>query len=168
MAASGTACTVCTHADKEQIDALLLKQTTFAKIAVQFKLSKDAVRRHNDNHLGDVLAALRKADQAAPDDGSALSRLEALYARTNALLAQAEHAGNGGQVLQAVREARATLESIAKITGELNDKPSVTINLAASPEWLSLQTLILTALTPFPEAKLAVADAIDVIGEIEP
>jgi hypothetical protein len=70
--------------------------------------------------------------------------------------------------LQAVREARATLESIAKITGELNEKPTVTINLAASPEWLQLQGLILAALMPFPDARLAVADAIEIIGEIEP
>ena len=70
--------------------------------------------------------------------------------------------------MQAVREARATLESIAKITGELNDKPTLTINLAASREWLQLQSLILAALSPFPDAKYAVAEAIDIMGEIEP
>lgn len=168
--ARGVACTVCTHADVDQINALLLGKSTFAKVAVKYSLSKDAVRRHNDNHLGEVLASLKKSQQAeaGEDVGSALARLEDLYERTNELLVQAEHAGSTGQALQAVREARATLESIAKITGELNDKPTLTINLAASPEWLQLQSLILAALSPFPDAKYAVAEAIDIMGEIEP
>lgn len=167
MVARGVACTVCTHADVDQINAMLLGKTTFAKVAVKFSLSKDAVRRHNDNHLGEVLAALKESQraEAGGDSTSALVRLEELYERTNELLEQAQHAGNGGQVLQAVREARATLESIAKITGELNDKPQLTINLAASPEWMQLQGVLLAALSPFPDARLAVADAIDMFGD---
>lgn len=157
---------MCTHEEREQIDALLVQGEPYAKIAVRFILSKDAVRRHNDNHMAAKLVALRKA-KADTDDTSALTRLEDLYERTNSLLAQAEHSGSTPQALQAVREARTTLESIAKITGELNEKPTLTINLAASPEWARLQALILGALAGFPDARLAVAEAIDIVGEIE-
>lgn len=149
------------------MDALLLEERPIRELAVRWGISADSFRNHGKKHLGEVLVALRKAN-AEDEHRSALSRLEELYERTNALLAQAEHSGTMGASLQAVREARATLESIAKITGELNEKPTVTINLAASPEWLQLQGLILAALMPFPDARLAVADAIEIIGEIEP
>lgn len=149
------------------MDALLLEKRPIRELAVRWGISADSFRNHSKKHLGEALVAFRKAN-AEDEHRSALSRLEELYERTNALLAQAEHSGTMGASLQAVREARATLESIAKITGELNEKPTVTINLAASPEWLQLQGLILAALMPFPDARLAVADAIDIIGEIEP
>jgi len=160
----GPDCSICTHPERDAIDALLVDGLTLAKIAVKFNVDKQALGRHNKAHMGGTLVELRKERQ----EGTALSRLEELYGRTNRLLVQAEQAGNGGQALQAIREARTTLESIAKITGELNERPTLTINLAASPEWLQLQTLILTALAPFPQARLAVAEAIDVVGEIEP
>lgn len=159
----GPDCTVCAHPERARIDALLVDGLSPAKIAVRFDIHKDALVRHNKAHMGGALVELKKEMQSS----SALTRLEDLYERTNRLLVQAEHSGAAGQALQAVREARTTLESIAKITGELNDKPTITINLTSSPEWLQLQGLILSALAPFPDARLAVADAIDIVGEIE-
>jgi hypothetical protein len=54
-----------------------------------------------------------------------------------------------------------TLETIAKITGELNERPVVNVlNVAASPEWIELRSRILAALEPHPDARLAVAAAL--------
>lgn len=167
MATPGPPCTVCSHEQIDDINKALLAKEAYAKIAVRFRVGRDSLRRHSANHMGELLAEERKTKQPG-DANSALARLEDLYDRTNKLLAQAEHNSHTTNALQAVRELRTTLESIAKITGELNDKPSVTINLAASPEWMQLQTLILAALNPFPEARIAVLDAIDLVGEIEP
>lgn len=164
----GRPCSICNHEDRDAIDAALLEGKLVRELAVRWGISADSLRNHQKKHLGDTIVRARKAKAGDAVDGSALTRLEDLYERTNALLAQAEHSGSMGQALQAVREARTTLESIAKITGELNTTPTVTINLAASPEWLSLQGLILAALSPFPDARLAVAEAIDIVGEIEP
>lgn len=167
MAHRGRPCSVCKHEDVEAIDAALIAGEPLAKIVVRHTVSKDSLANHKAKHLGELLQEVKRESEMGEGD-TALARLEALYARTNRLLAQVEHNGSAPQVLQAVREARATLESIARITGELNDKPVMTINLAASPEWLQLQALILNALTPFPEARLAVSDAIDVMGEVGP
>lgn len=167
MAKIGRPCSICNHDDAEAIDAALIAGESLAKVAVRFLASKDSLANHKAKHLGEVLAKVEKA-KAAAEGGTALERLEALYDRTNRLLLQVEHNGSAPQALQAVRELRATLESIARITGELNDKPVMTVNIAASPEWLQLQSLILNALSPYPAARLAVADAIDVMGEVVP
>lgn len=53
---------------------------------------------------------------------------------------------------------------MAKLHGLLVDKveAETIVNLAMSPEWHHLLTAILSALDPFPDARLAVADAMAV------
>lgn len=160
-------CTVCAHEQRKEIDAALVQGKAFTVIARQYGLHHDAVNRHSKSHLSTALVKL-KAEREVAGVRTALDRLESLYERTERLLDQAETDGVKGLQLQAIRELRSCLETIAKITGELDEKPTVTVNLAGSPEWAQLQTLILLALQPYPDARLAVADAIDVMGEIEP
>ena len=50
------------------------------------------------------------------------------------------------------------MELLAKVEGQLKDTPQINITLSA--EWIELRTIMLTALDPFPEAKLAVANAL--------
>ena len=65
--------------------------------------------------------------------------------------------GRTSQALAVVKELRACLELSGKATGELNDRPQVTVNLMASPEWLSVRDVILAALLQYPDARAAVS-----------
>lgn len=50
-------CTVCVHPEREEIDRRLAAgEGSFAGIARQYKLGKDAVRRHAGRHLAYLLA----------------------------------------------------------------------------------------------------------------
>ena len=61
-------------------------------------------------------------------------------------------------VLKAIREARPALELLARITGQLQgDQTNINIHLA--PDFQDLQKTLLDALSAYPEAWLAVADA---------
>jgi hypothetical protein len=95
---------------------------------------------------------------------NALDRLEALYLRAEGLVQVAEDKGalmGGAAVL---REARSLLETIARITGELTDKQPVTVvNVLASLEWHKARDAISRALQPFPDARVAVAEALSVL-----
>lgn len=168
----GRPCSICEHDQRDEIDAALADGEEIRKIAVHWKVSASALRNHRVKHMSQTLVELTApAGEEQHARVSSLDRLEYLYDRTNQLLAQAELNGATGPAIQAVRELRSTVESIARITGELNDKPTVTVNLAASPEWLQLQQVILAALNPYPTARLAVAQAIestDSAGVIEP
>jgi len=50
---------------------------------------------------------------------------------------------------------------IARITGELDERPTVQIlNVASNPEWVAIRTALMVALAPHPAAAEAVALAL--------
>ena len=53
------------------------------------------------------------------------------------------------------------MELLAKLSGDI--QTGVTINL--SPEWISLRTIIINAVEPYPEARGAILKAINEKGE---
>ena len=60
--------------------------------------------------------------------------------------------------LQGVREAKGCLELLARLQGELQER--TTVNVLINPQWLTLRTVILQALDEYPEARFAVAQAL--------
>lgn len=164
-------CKTCRHPERAQIDAAIAAGETFVSIGQRFGLTHDSVRRHRP-HL--AAAVLQRLD-GRPEAGarSALDRLEELYERVSRVLDRAESEGKAGITLAAARELRGLVEILARITGELDERPQVVVNLVESREWAHLQDVIIAALAAFPEARQAVASALvdaDVVvaGEIEP
>jgi hypothetical protein len=80
-----------------------------------------------------------------------LERIEALQARTLAILEATEETQEHRVALAAIREARGNLELIGEVTKELNRTP--TINLHLSQEWIEIRTAVVRALEPHPEAR---------------
>ena len=156
----GPICSICSHPDRTLIDQEIVLGKSQRKIGADFEVSRDAVSRHSANHLS---PALRKAMSRRESGGptKALDRLEALYSRGEAILDQSDADGKPVISLAAMKELRATLEVIARITGELDDRPSVQIlNVASNPEWVALRTALMAALAPHPAAAEAVALAL--------
>ena len=147
-------CTVCTHEGRRAIDRALVLQVPFRNIAQQFDLSPDAVYRHGREHLPALLAKAQDAEDAAAAD-DLLAQLRDLPATTLALLTTAEQAGKLGTAIMAVREARGNLELLAKLTQQLDTRP--TLNLLVAPEWLTVRAVLLDALVAYPDARAAVA-----------
>ena len=61
----------------------------------------------------------------------------------------------------AIREARGCVELLAKLAGQLKDAP--TVNILVSSEWQGLQAVILQALEPHADARLAVSEALTAV-----
>jgi hypothetical protein len=78
-----------------------------------------------------------------------------LQTRALAILGKAEKTNDLRSALGAIREARSNLELLAKLVGELDERP--TVNVMLDPAWLTLRATILGALASFPEARAAVA-----------
>jgi len=115
------------------------------------------VRYHLKEHLPKLLAMARDAERSARAD-SLLDRLEALQADTKVVLDEVRETENYGARLGAIREMRRNLELIGEVTKELDRTP--TLNLHLNPEWLRIETTIVTTLERFPEAKEAVVGAL--------
>jgi hypothetical protein len=149
-------CTVCEHPRRADIDTALADSATKLRgIARTHHLSEDAVFRHKTAHLPATLSKAHEAEEVARAD-ELLGRVENLQVRTLAILESAEETGELRTALSAIREARGNLELLAKLVGELDERPVVNVVLI-SPE---VRDAIIRALTPYGEARLAVANAL--------
>lgn len=161
-------CTVCAHPERDRIDVELAGGGSARALAPRVGLSQAALLRHRRRHLSPALVRVarehRTEESARGSYLSVLDRLETLAVRIDRFIDTAEHKGSivGGAAV--LREMRSTLETIARITGELDERgQSVTVNVLASPEVAELVRRLLGALAPFPEARIAAAAALDVV-----
>lgn len=151
-------CTICTHAERHDIERSLLKGDALRGLSALYRVSEDALARHRDKHLPEKLVQATQAAEVA-NANNLLDQVRNLQSRALVILSQAEQAGDLRTALQAIREARSNLELLARLVGELQE--GQTVNLLVSPDWLRLRNLILLALQDLPEARLAVARAIE-------
>ncbi len=154
-------CTICAHDERHAIDVALVGRESYRAIARQYGVSKDALSRHTQEHLPELLARAKDAVEVAEAD-SLLSRVEGLYKRTEAILEAAESNREWSTALAAVRECRGNLELLGRVTKELESAP--TLHLHLNPEWLELRAVIVSALEPYSEAQGAVLRALESRG----
>jgi DNA-binding PucR family transcriptional regulator len=162
----GRICTVCDHPDRSHIEERLVGGESYASIADRTGLGRMALARHKRDHSPLWLAKMTRPVDASTSTGTVQQRLEALIERIEKVLADAESGRRHTVVLAAARELRAALETVARISGELDQRPTTVVNLATSAEWIELQTVILTALAPYPDARTAVAGALAPLGAL--
>jgi len=152
-------CTVCTHPNKADIDEALVAGVSSAEIAGRYRtIGERAIRRHRTNHVPETLAKAHEAEEVAQAD-TLLEQVRDLQERALDILDKAEEAGELRTALGAIREARGNLELLAKLLGELDERP--TVNVLLSPEWLELRAVIVTALEPYAQARESVLRALD-------
>ncbi len=151
-------CTICTHDHHADIDKALVTRQAFRTIAGQFGLSKTALMRHHDDHLPASLVRAQRAREAT-QAGELLGQVVELRDHALRILGEAEGDKNWPATIAAIREARGCVELLGKLAGQLADAP--TINVIMTPEWTAVQTGILVALKPYPDARLAVAASLE-------
>ena len=155
-------CTVCDHKDREAIDAALVAAEPFRHIASRHSVTTTALQRHKANHLPGHLAQAQEAEEIAQAD-DLLAQVQDLQRRALAILTKAERSGDLRVALQAIREARSNLELLARLLGELQE--GQTVNVLVMPEWMTIRTVIVGALAPYPGARLAVVEALREVGD---
>lgn len=155
---AGRSCSVCGHDQAHLVNVALVSRESYRAIARQFGLSKDALRRHAQEHIPELLAKAKAAVEVAEAD-DLLARIEGIQRRTLAILEAAEDTQQHGTALAAIREARANLELIGRVTKELVAAP--TLNLHLNPEWLEVRATIVAALDAHPAARESVLAALE-------
>jgi hypothetical protein len=155
------ACTICNHPKRDAINASLTGSTESIRgIARHFAVSEDALTRHK-THIPKALTLARQAEEITKAD-SLLDHVQDLQARALTILNTAEKSGDLKSALGGIREARACLELLAKLRGELDERPVV--NLTVNPVWLETRAVLITALAGFPEARESVARALEAVN----
>lgn len=159
----GRTCTICVHPERDAIDHAIVSGTSYRNVRERWHVSLSSISRHRRDHISPALVALR-AQQDEAHTASLLERVEDLIGRTERILLATEQDGKVTTALAAVRELRSLLELLGKASGELDDRPQLTVNVLASPEWLAVRAAIFAALDSHPDARAAVAGRLLELG----
>jgi len=135
---------------------MLLAKRPLREVADKFELSVSSLHRHS-KHLPDNLVMATRAKEVASAD-SVLSKIMEIDRRADEIFERAKE-GNPGLALKALKELREVTSLYAKLTGELQSG-TVHNTLVITPEWVSMRSLMLAALEPYPEARKALVAAL--------
>jgi hypothetical protein len=152
-------CSVCYSPHREAVDHALGRGTPANQIGKTFALGERAVQRHRVAHLSPAIVTVMTEERTAT---RIVDRLEALVEKVSRLVTQAEKEGSAGLMLAACREVRAGLELLARLSGELDERPTTQVlNILQSPDVAELLSTAMEALAPerFAEARIVVATA---------
>lgn len=171
-----TRCLVCRHDERWRIELLRAGGAGLDALAEKFGVSRDSLHRHWTLHVSDEAKAgylcgpaelSKLAERAALEGDSVLDYLRLCRTVLVGQLAAMTEAGDGRGAAYIAGQLTKTLETIAKVTGELGALASTinvntTNNVAVlnSPQFATLQATMLKALAPFPNARSAVVLAL--------
>jgi hypothetical protein len=168
-------CQVCRHQDRWRIELLRAGGASLDSLATKFDLDRDAIWRHWTKHVSDEAKATylcgpaemaSLAEKAAVEGDSVLDYLRMCRSTLVAQLAAMGEAGDARAVGYIAGQLTKTLDTMARVTGEIGDLArSVTINntnvaVLNHPQFASVQACMLRALAPFPDARGAVVAGI--------
>jgi len=151
------ACNVCQSPDVEGIDRELAANTAIPALAAKYRVSQDSLLRHKQNHLPATVARAAAAQEVSRSD-DLLAQVSQLKGKAISLLLKAEAAGDYRTALAGIREARACMELLLEVEGEISRNPQV--NVVISPEWQRVRAVIIAALAAYPEARAVVASGL--------
>jgi len=142
----------------------MLSGLSVRAIAEEFDIGRMAVQRHRQNHLPHELVKSKKLSEMEAAD-SLVNRIEGLYEKAISLISIAEKDKKFAPAVAAIKEARASLELLAKISGEL--RTGTTVNLTYSPQWTDLRTVLVNTLQAYPEVLDKVVYALEEAEKVE-
>lgn len=168
-------CSVCTHHERNAIDAALLAGEAGPAVAARYGLNQSSLYRHVDNHLQATVAKAAAAVGLVPapvkppasitDIAQALPALNSLSAVASRLSGVAEHmreererAGAKGAVGLAIGAAgaeRAALADLARMIERVQDAVNAQ-SQRSDNRWHDLVGVVLEAI-PDEETRVAVA-----------
>lgn len=152
----GRICSACAHPQTEAISLEILQHVTLRDVAKKYGLSLSAVARHK-SHIPAQLAVSNEAQKVGRVD-NVMQRVQELDARADEIYRQASTANDPELALKALKELRSITELFSKITGEIGAK--TVNNIIITPEWVSMRSMMLKALEPYPEARQALVMAL--------
>ncbi|CAA9466823.1 MAG: hypothetical protein AVDCRST_MAG58-3584 [uncultured Rubrobacteraceae bacterium] len=143
-------CTICSHAERHQIDVALVHREPYRHIASRHDISTGALQRHSREHLP---ALLVKAYEAVERDNAEdlAGEVTKVKEDVHRLKEKAEEEGDIRAALLGCDKALKALELQAKVEQLIQTTPIFNIHLTT--EWIELRTAILQALGPHSEAR---------------
>ena len=166
----GKRCSICSHREAQNIDLALARGVSVTALSRRYKVSTDSLYRHSKAHLPPQLRAKLIAGPDIDIDldklketesQSLLANLVALRHRLFAALDTAEEYQDAGMLTRVSSQLHQNLEITGKLLGDLGVSSTNVTNILIAPQYISLRVELVKALAPFPEARAAVAQALN-------
>lgn len=162
----GRPCSCCASPHRDAIDeALADPNAVMPVLSRRFGVGENSLLRHRRDHLPSPTMRAALTAMATGEGLRALGlveQVECLRDDASILRQEALSSGDRRAALHAQREMREAIALIAKLRGEIGADTVVNVAvIAADPGWLALRARLVAALAPYPEARQAVADAIE-------
>jgi hypothetical protein len=163
---AGRQCTVCQHRELSGIDLALARGVSIRALAKRYQLHRDAIYRHQKNHLPPQMRAKLIAGPDLSIDldklretesQSLLANLVALRGRLFSALDVGEEHGDSNMVARIAAQLHHNLEITGKLLGDLSVGHTTVNNVLIQPAYVEMRIDLVDALRPFPEAARAVA-----------
>jgi hypothetical protein len=173
-------CAICRHEERWRIELLRAGGASLDSLAAKFKVDRHAIHRHWHRHVSDEAKAkmlfgpvemANLAEKAAQEGDSVLDYLRMCRSVLAAQLSATSEAGDARGAALVAGQLTRTLETIGRLTGQLSQLAAghVTINnhvaIINSPAFATVQATMLKALAPFPEARVALVEALRTMDE---
>jgi len=131
---------------------------------------KGEVKARSLEEIKEEISAEVKETTAARLETAAsyLDQLILLRQKAADILEEAAEAGDLKTALVGIREARACIETLARIEGQLKDGPQINlqqVNIYTSPEWDAVGLLLARILEPHPDLRAEVAAGLIALQE---
>ena len=165
------ACQVCNSPHRHSVDVAQAHGLGHDAIGKRFDLSPHSVQRHGKNHLSpQMMAAVQHALHPSAIDLDALKVSEGENLLHNLVHQRARLAnhielavaiGDPGAAIRGEGAITTNLQLVSKLLGVLvNVHETRHQHILTHPDYLRLREVLLRALAPFPEARIAVGRAL--------
>src|SRR5215210_6091611 len=154
-------CTVCDHDEAHAINVALVAREKYRTVADEYDLSETALKRHAKDHIPLILAKAKEANEEADAD----ELLVELKGIRDALIRLSDLAEEDGDYRTAIGGHTSRFkyaELLGRVSKVLDDRKQVNIYVSDGAI-----EIIADALTPYPEARSALVEALEPFAEIE-
>jgi len=155
-------CAGCHSDRREQLDADIVAKVPFRVLAARYGISSTAIFRHRKHVSVSLVPIAAVASSNGSDAGvDVMAEARRLYEDCRTALDGAVQAGNLLGLSLAAREVHRSLELLGRQLERIEARRgALIVDFAMDAGWLRAQAAILEALDPYPDAGLAVADAL--------
>lgn len=157
-------CKVCRHPKRSEIEKqLAARALTTVEVAKIVDCHNSTVSRHMLRCVAPNVREFVRAKAKERQSLNVLDQLRQSHQTTLQILDAALSEGKDRVALKALEVELKQLELNARITGQFSDAPQV--NLMMAPEFVKLKQVIVDRLLPYPDARLALSEALDALAD---
>lgn len=158
-------CTVCGHADRLEIDKLLIGGSAYRDISGRYGVSKSALERHASGHIAVASSRARDLRDWLNAD-QLVGELRVLREVALGILEEARVGGDHRTALAALGRLESQAELCGRLLGELVEQKRVEmVDATFSRQREVILPIVLRAMEPYPEARAALIAALEPLAE---